>query len=261
MDWIPAISTTSVLGVTIWLGRDILIQRLRGSIQHEFNGKLEKLRADMRDKESQIEALRSGALSGVQYRQAALYDRKLKATEDIWNAVVSMAVAKNVSAFIATIKFDEAAKEAAQNEQIREAFKAMGDAFDLKALDLSGASKSRPYVSKLAWAYYSAYQSIVMRAVLQMEMLKAGIDIDLSKKEEVLNLIKVALPHHEGYIEKYGLGASHYLLEELELKILAQIENTLKGVENDQESLEKAARILREADSLMEANGKSKQGS
>ena len=188
-----------------------------------------------------------------------MYDRRLQATEDIWSAVNSMAGAKNISAMMATIKFDAAAKEAAQNEQFREIFKVMGGAFDVKKLDLSGASKSRPYISHLAWAYYSAYQSIVMHAVIQMEMLKAGLNKDFSKTEEITKLVKVALPHQEEYIEKHGLSACHYLLEELESKLLTQIENILNGVEADQESLEKAAEILKEADSLMEANEKSTQ--
>lgn len=259
MDWIPAITTTTLLGGAAWLGRNVLLERLKGSISHEFNEKLEKVRAELREKENQIDALRSGALSGVQHRQAALYDRRLRATEDLWKAVVSMAGAKNLSALLANINFDAAVKEAAHNAQFREMFKTMGGFFDPKNLDISDAYKSRPYVSELAWAYYSAYQSIVMRAVIQFEALKAGLDKDFSKVEEITKLVKVALPHQEQLIEKYGADAFHFLLEELELKLLNEIGKTLNGIEADQESLKKAAIILKEADSLMSANEKSKQ--
>lgn len=260
MDWIPAITTTALLGVAAWLGRNALLERLKGSISHEFNEKLENVRAELREKESQIDALRSGALSGVQHRQAVLYGRRLKATEDLWKAVVSMAGAKNISAMMAAIKFDEAAKEAAHNPKLREVFKTMGGAFfNPEKLDLSDALKSRPYVSELAWAYYSAYQSIVMHSIILLEALKAGLDKDFSKFEEMTKLVKVALPHQEPYIEKYGTSAFHYLLDELELKLLSEIKKMLNGIEADQESLEKAAKILKEADSLMAANEKSKQ--
>lgn len=245
MDWIPAITTTSLLGAAIFLVKNAVIERLKASIQHEFNEKVENLRADIREKENQINALRNGALSGVQHRQATLYNRRLQATEDIWSAVSSMAGAKNISAMMATIKFDIAAKEAANNQQFREIFKVMGGAFDLKSLDLSGALKSRPYISHLAWAYYSAYQSIVMHAVIQMEMLKTGIDKDLADIKNITKLIKVALPHQEEYIEKHGLSACHYLLEELESKLLTQIDNMLTASKQIRKVWKKQLKFLK----------------
>ena len=259
MDWLPAISTTTLLCVAVWLGRNVILERLKESVRHEFNEKLERVRAELREKESQIDALRSGALSGVQHRQSALYDRRLRATEDLWGAVISLAGAKQISALMASIKFDAAAEEAAKNTQFREILKIMGGIFDPKKIDLKQALLSRPYVSKLAWAYFSAYQSIVMHAVIQLESLKAGLVKDFSKADEIVGLVKAALPHQEQYIEKYGISACHYLLEELELKLLNEIDNTLNGVEDDQESLKKAANILKEADSLMEKNEKSTQ--
>ena len=86
-------------------------------------------------------------------------------------------------------------------------------------------------------------------------MLKSGLDmVEVINSDEITKLVKVALPHHKEYIEKYGHSAFHYFLDELELALLHELGNILKGVKSDKESIERAALILREADRLMEAN-------
>ncbi|MBA3613039.1 MAG: hypothetical protein H0W49_09025 [Nitrospirales bacterium] len=271
MDWIPAISTTSLLALVLWLGRNLIITRLTNSVRHEYDEKLETLKAkfkkseelfkaELHTKESQIDALRSGALSGIVSRQAALYERRLRAVEQLWGAVISLAPAKGIASFMANLKYDVAAGEAAKNPRFREIFKAMGSGFDVGKLQTTDASKARPFVSPLAWAYYSAYQSIVMHAVFRNMLLQGGVDKDLSNTEEVTKLVKVVLPHQEAYIEKWGSSAFYYLLEELESKILFEIDSILQGKQSDTESIEKAAQILRESDRLMESDAASKHG-
>lgn len=73
-----------------WLARNLILTRLKATVQHEFDGKLEALRtdlrkseesfrADLRAKETDIQVLRSGALSGMASRQATLDKRRLQA--------------------------------------------------------------------------------------------------------------------------------------------------------------------------------------
>jgi hypothetical protein len=120
IDWIPAVSTTSLLAGALWLMRSLIITRLTQSVQHEFNEKLEILRTDLRKneelfkaelraKDAQIELLRSGAISGLASRQAALDRRRIEAVDQIWSAVVALAPAKTASAWMAPINFDVAA--------------------------------------------------------------------------------------------------------------------------------------------------------
>ena len=250
MDWLPSITTTTLLGAALWLCRNVLLQRLQNSVRHEFDEKLENIRSKIREKESQIEALRSGVLDGVSHRQAILYERKLKATEEIWAAVSSMAGAKQISEIMSQIKFEAAAKESEKNPQAREIFKAVGKSFDPEKIDALSAFRARPFVSKLVWAYYSAYKAIISQSILRLEALKAGWGQDFSKSEEMVALVKAALPHHGQHIERYGRENVHYFLDELETKILSEIENILKGKLDDNESLNTAANILKAADAL-----------
>ncbi len=266
MDWIPALSTTSLLAIALWLFRNIISTRLTNAVRHEYDKKIENLRttlreseesfkAELRAKESQIDALRSGALSGIVNRQAAFYERQIVAVEQLWGAVISLGPAKAVSIWMAQIKFDVAAKEAAKNPRFREMFNMLGGGVDLKSFQTREAFKTRPFISPLSWALYSAYEAIVFHAVLKLHMLKSGLDMgDVLNFDEVTKLVKVALPHHTEYIEKYGHSAFHYLLDELESSLLLELGNILKGVQSDKESIERAALILKESERLMEAN-------
>jgi len=136
-DWIPAVSTTSLFAAALWLLRSMITTRLRASVQHEFNQKIENLKTSLREseesfkfdlrlKETQIEALRSGALSALASRQAVLDERRILAVDQIWSAVQKLAPAKSLSATIAVLNFEEALKLSASRPDSREMFASLG---------------------------------------------------------------------------------------------------------------------------------------
>jgi hypothetical protein len=254
MEWIPALSTTTLFALVLWLSKNMVITRLTNAVKHEYDEKIENLRADLKARDSQVEALRSGALSGISNRHAALYNHQVKAIQELWESIVLFTPAKSISATMSVINFKEASEIAESNPKAREMFTQLGNV-DLKNLPTNKALKTRPFLSSLSWAYFSAYQAIVINAVIRMEMLKIGINIkDVVDTENVTKLVKIALPHQVKYIEKYGPSAFHYLLDELETKLLMSFEITLKGEELDKDTIKKAADIIKEADSIMESN-------
>lgn len=265
LDWIPAVSTTSLLAFALWLMRSAISTRLKNSVQYEFDQKLEILRtelrkneesfkADLRAKDAQIELLRSGAISGLASRQAVLDKRRIEAVDQLWSAVIELAPAKSASALMATIKFEAAAKEAAKNPRFRQLFEVLGGDSDLKKFGSANASKVRPFVSEMSWAIFSAYQAILLFSVAQLQMLKIGLNSpNMMDTSSVTKLVQAVLPHHSSYLEKYGASGYHYLLDELESRLLKELQNILKGGESDKASIEQAAVILQESESVMEA--------
>lgn len=265
MSWIPAISTSALLVFVLWLLRNLIITRLTKSVGHEYDEKIENLkttlrqsedtfRAELKTKEAQIEALRTGALSGIINKQAALYQRQILAVEQIWGAIASLLPAKNVSALMASVKFEAAASEAAKDPRVREVFTTMGGVFDMGQLKMGEASKARPFISPLAWAFYSAYEAIVVHAVLRLKILQAGVPKDIADEDSIKRLVKVALPHQAEYVEKFGASGFHYLLEELERNLLEELAAILRGEKSDKESVARAAAIIKEAENLMKTN-------
>lgn len=270
MDWIPAISTTLLLAIVIWLGRNLIITRLKNAVAHEYEEKIEGLRtelrkseeafkAELRAKASQIEALRSGALSSIVNRQAALYGRQIKAVEELWGAVLELAPAKAISAWMVYVKFDEAAKMAEKDPNARDMFRTMGGDFDIAKINPIGASKARPFLSPLAWAYFAAYQAIVMHSVIKLKQLQLGISGDYIDIEAITQIVKTALPDQAAYIKKHGSSAFYFLLGTLELKLLEAIGFMLEGKELDKKDLEKAASIIEGSERLMKSNAESEK--
>ena len=265
MEWIPALSSTSLLAIVLFLSRNFITTRLTNAVRHEYDKKIEKLRtslrqsedafkADLQSKEAQINALRSGVLSTISARQLAVFEKQINAIEQVWNTVIALGPAKSVSSWMAVIKFEAAAIEAAKNPRAREIF-AMLSNLDINTLDTIEAQKARPFISPVAWAYFAAYQAIISHAVIKLHMLKNGIEMNnIIDIDHVIKVVKLALPNQVQYIEKNGPSAFHYLLDELESKLLFSFKLMIKGDEEDKEALEKASAIISESEKLLEAS-------
>lgn len=263
IDWIPAISMTSLLAIALWLLRSVISTRLKASVKHEFDQKLEAQRASLRNNEeafkadlqskaNEIAALRSGALTGLASRQAALDARRIQAVDQLWSAILALAPAKAVSATMAIVKFEAAAKLSAKNPRAREMFGALGGQLDLTNLGSKSAAAARPYVSEMAWALFSAYQAIVSVAVLKQQILKSGLDMtEIVDIDTIKRLVAAALPHQAEFVAKHDTGAYHYLLDELESRLLGELRTVLEGVDSDKASVKQAAEILKESERVM----------
>ncbi|MCG8010962.1 MAG: hypothetical protein JAY64_04580 [Candidatus Thiodiazotropha weberae] len=175
-DWLPALTTTTLFGGAVWLARSLISTRLTNSVKSEFDKKLEVLRSELKSKEAQIESLRSGAMSGLITRQGALYQRKLEAIDQVWSAVKELDKAKHISSTMAILKFDACAKASTTDPKFRIFIETIGGNFDPGTLNLSGAAVARPFLTPLAWAYYSAFSAIIMSAVNKMQILKIGVE-------------------------------------------------------------------------------------
>ena len=262
-DWFPAITTSTVLGLALWLFRSLIETRLKNSVKHEFDSELEKLKtelrnseekfkADLRTKEQQIEVLRSSAIAGLTTRQANLEKRRIQAVDQLWSAVIDLAPAKVTSRYLQRIKFEVASKEAAQNPRVREFFSTLPTITNLEEMKKTNPSSARPYVSPIVWALFSAYNAIAWFAIIKLQMLKDGIDLPkILDTDRLKELVQVALPHQIGLIEEFGPDAFHFLLDELESSLLKELQKFLQGTEADKVSIERAAAILKLSEQVL----------
>ena len=257
LDWLPAIFSTSGLAVVLWLGRNLIAARLTKSVEHEFNIKLEEIKAEqrrseeslkseLRAKEAQIAALQSGALTAMASRQQALDRRRLESIDQLWASVMALAPARTIATIMVSIKFEEAAKEAERNPQARKLFETMSFGMDPKDLDTSSAQKARPFLSPVVWATFSAYMAVCMHAAMRMMVLRYGMGAkDFADNDSIKKLIVASLPHYKEYIEEHGPAVYNYVLDALESKLLQDIQSMLKGSEVDREAIAQAAEIVK----------------
>ena len=261
-EWIPSITTTSLFSVVIFLSRNLIITRLKNAVKHDYDKKIEavkstlkqseeKFRADLRRKELEITALRESALSGVVNKQEELYKKQVTSVEQIWDGVISLDKAKTISAMMATMKYEVILKESTIDPRIQEFAEMIGGDFRIQDINIKGALLARPFITPLAWAYFSAYKSIITQAAMRWHILKTGIGKDFSDTKHMTNLVKAVLPHQTDYIDKHGPESFHFLLDEIEQMLLTELKNILKGLESDKESIERAAQILEESEKVM----------
>lgn len=260
-QFLIGLSGPVLIGILVWLCRKLIATRLTESVRHEFGSKLEALRAELRKgeeelkaslraKEAQIAALRNAPLSGLASRQALLDKRKLEAVDQVWDGIDKLRTLKSAPVLMGGLKFDALAKAAAENPGVRQAFGAMMPLVDATKVKHE-AWKARPYVTPLAWALFAAYESIIMFAVGQMHVINAGLDIpNIMNSTQAEELIKAALPTHSDYIEKFGPSVGHYLLTEIEGKLLSELQITLDGKESDMASARQASEIMKVVDHL-----------
>ena len=265
MDWIPAVTTTSLFAAALWLARNLISVRLTKSVEHEFNEKLERVRTDYRQREeelraglqaraAEIEALRVGALSAMSGRQAAIDKRRLEAVDQLWTSVTALASARALAASLSVIKVEAVGEMAQRDEKVRQFVEMLGFGFDANKMDHGGAAKAQPFVSPMVWAVYSAMQAVASHAVIQWHALKSGLNpTRIIDEEKVKSLIKVALPHYSDYVDKHGSASFYYTLDALESQLLAAIQQMLNGADNDRATIDRAAEILKHSSEAMKA--------
>ena len=260
LDWIPPVSTLAVLSIVGWLLRKLIVTRLTASVKHEFNEKLERIKtsnrmredefkADLRAQGERIANLSSGALSAMAMRQTALDKRRIVAVEQLWEGIASYAPAKQVSKMMGVINFDYASQRATDDPVVRKMFSIAGGWFDPDKIEREDVDKARPFVSERAWALFTAYETIVTSAVMRLLVLKTGAGpSDYLKTEAIKTVIKYALPNHADLIDRMETGSYHHFLDELEMCLLEELREMMKGGKASKENVEQSRLILEAAE-------------
>ncbi len=256
MDYLNMSFPVLITFFFLWLSRNLIKEFLTNAIKHDYDVKFEELKSEMKEKETEIALLRSGAMDGITDKQSRLYKYQIKAVKELWNEVALLGKAKNISTMMSNLPFEMLYPLTEKDEKIRTVFKSMGSGFDINNYNMNDSIKIRPFISPLAWSYFKAYQSIILNDVMKLKILELGIGGEIFNKtnEHLLNLVKVALPEYNDYIDKNINKSLYYLLDAIEDKLMDEINNILKGIENDQEVLQRAALILEESKKVMSDN-------
>lgn len=256
IDWFPALTTTSLVAIAVWLGKNLILTRLTRSIQNEFDSKLENLRAQLRASEAQIAALQSGTLAAIQSRRQAIDARRLEAVDQLTEAIIELNKARVTVSFLQVIKWPEASMATEDDPKAREFFKSL-PLQELSVDTLKSALKARPFLTAPVWAAYSAYLTVCMTAVLKHQALRHGTGKFIKGDDGRQHKMIVALlPHFDNFLKENGEDAAYFLVDALETKLHAEIQSMLRGEEADVEQLKNAAKVIELAAELRASQDK-----
>ncbi|MCF5025132.1 hypothetical protein [Pseudomonas lurida] len=254
--------SAALFTLVLWLARNLIITRLTKSVESEYATLLESykfdlrkseesFKADLKVKEIEIAALRSGTLSAISNRQLLLDKKRMEASEEIWASVVSLGAFKFVSSWMSVLKFEEAAEAAKHDPNVRRLVEVLDKQIDPEFLKSQLVpTKARPFVTPMLWASYSAYSSVMMQAVMRAFVIKHGVGGKMIKEEKTSEILKLVLPHQTDYIDKFGASCYHYLLEELEEKIIKEIHHTISGASTDEQGIQQAAAVIKKCNEI-----------
>ncbi|MBA2781101.1 hypothetical protein [Billgrantia kenyensis] len=260
----PSLTTAGLITVVLWLSKNLIVNRLKCSVEYEFSTRLEELRQELKNseeklkhelnlKESELRDLRNGVLGSVAARQAEYDKRRLAAIDQIWSAFIALAPARNVSSVVSKLNIDAINKVVADREKLNKFISGFAGDVSFKSVLSDEAHKSRPFLSPMAWALFRAYQSIVLQDVIRLECLKKGLGpkafVDNAKIDQ---LLKIALPDDCGSRS----GNRENMLEELETRLLDELHKIATGSEEDELAANRAAKIISLSNELRQSSSK-----
>jgi hypothetical protein len=256
MDWIPAVTMTSILGAilvaTLLLGRKLitnwLTEWVKHSARHDFDVKLEELRAEIREGEEHLNAVRSTALAALASGQTALNQRRLQAVDDLWEATMALKSGSALVGAVRKLNMPEVTKQMSDPkvQKLISFVESFGQGFNERVGETKVAAAARPFVTPMAWALYTAYEWIVTTAWLQVKALNTGVDpIRFVKVKETIELVKAALPDFAALLDEHGAAVFPELLSDLEERLIAELRASAEGRDSDGESVERASKVAR----------------
>jgi hypothetical protein len=270
-NWLSILSIIPWIVVPIigFVLRHWIVAVISRGVQHQFDREIEQLRTELRkaeeehksqlrSKEDDIAALRNIVLSGSAGRQTLLDQRRFEAVERIWTAVNDLSRLKALSATMAILDYSAMVRKASDpgmQQFLSIVGKTLPEGDQFQQLK-NVARDEQPFTTEVAWAYFNAYKMILYMNHARFMMLKnaASPELDVEKffsTEGLRKILKAALPHQHQFIDENDAGAFHYLLDELEACLLAELRKILDGEAADQRMAERARAMMdamREAD-------------
>ena len=142
------------------MGRDVIGKWIQKRIEQRFDEKLESLKselrtkeqsfaADLREKELEINALRSGALSELTNRNIALHARRVLAVERLWTTLGPLKSFETLVAILSVMNFEKAAKSAKNDVQQQAAFEKLFRPFKIENITFGDARNRDHFFQQL----------------------------------------------------------------------------------------------------------------
>lgn len=249
-SWLLSVAvSTGLIGAIAYFLRDALGGFFAKAIEHRFERKLEKFKADIRNNEKELEQIRSFLVSSRRERDSAIQSRRLEAAEMLLRARHALAQLSMLVEYMKVLNTEQILNEAA-DPKIAEFVDLLVKPFDIdeKLKQLGSIDKTYPrlYLSEKSLKAFDAYESIILNAVMMMKFFA----INLPKKGRFIkasNLSKTIIelvPSSKEGFEKFGEGYAYHWATYFHDEILRALRHEISGADDMARDAESAERLV-----------------
>jgi hypothetical protein len=254
----PLLVVSAIVSGIILVVRTLVTSAVERAVHRRSEQSLETFRAELRRSEeiwkgelrvaeAETAALRDSILSGRGQRQALLDKRRIEAVERLWGYVGELAPFRALAMTLAVFKLAEAAKLASTDPRIQKMMDDLTKSMAPEKLGQTGnASNERPFLSPLAWAYFSAYVTVIAFYFAYGKLIAVGLEGGdrLIDEDNLRKTLVAALPAYREFIEEGDSHSYVNLLEILENSLLAELRRSLEDTTVDEQRLQQAQVIM-----------------
>lgn len=201
--WVISIITSAgALTLLAFLTRSTLTKFFTKSVEHHFEKKFEKFKAEIRDNEKELEQIRTFMSSARRERDSALQSKRFEAAESLLRSRQLIAEFSGLADYLKMLNIDEIIKRN-PDPKIANFIKTLIDPFNIDEKLTSFRKIDRTlanlYLSERTIKTFEAYESIILNAVTIMKVLSLpGLKIDpnlFNKEKMKAMIIELTCPH------------------------------------------------------------------
>lgn len=249
-SWLLSVAvSTGLIGAIAYFLRDALGGFFAKAIEHRFERKLEKFKADIRNNEKELEQIRSFLVSSRRERDSAIQSRRLEAAEMLLRARHALAQLSMLVEYMKVLNTEQILNEAA-DPKIAEFVDLLVKPFNIdeKLKQLGSIDKTYPrlYLSEKSLKAFDAYESIILNAVMMMKFFAINLPKKgrFIKESNLSETIIELVPFSKEGFEKFGEGYAYHWATYFHDEILRALRHEISGADDMARDAESAERLV-----------------
>ncbi|EHK4357255.1 hypothetical protein JHL09_002424 [Salmonella enterica] len=256
------VTSVGFVGAVCYLMRDTLGRYFSKSVEHRFDRKIEKFKADIRESEKELEQIRGYIYSARSGRDLVVQSKKFEAAENLIKIRQYLYGFNLACRYLQMIKVEELFKQS-DDVKVRDFMNAIVTPLNLdeKFEGYNKFDKDTPklYLSEKTIQTFEVYEGINMTAAATLKMLEFSsfTKSNLITSDSLVKKVIELVPWSKDLFDKHGNSYIYYWGDYFYNELLKEIRNDLTGDGNLEKDTEQAAKLaldFRETQSKLRAS-------
>ncbi|HHI0383419.1 TPA: hypothetical protein ACP4PW_000189 [Escherichia coli] len=249
---ITTITSAGFLVALAYLLRDTLARFFTKAVEHRFDKKIEKFKADIRAEEKELDQIRTFIVSARRERDSGLQAKRFEAAEMLLAHRQFLLEFYGLVNIVRLVNFDKLIKNH-DKDKVKDLIDVLIKPYNIdtkleeyKRYDLG---KPKLYLGERVIAFFEAYKNIIIYAVTKMKLLSIGAyqNNDDVLSEELVKDIQVLAPSSKELFEKNGPLHALSMVDYFYKEVLSELRNDLFGSDTMGKDAELAVRLIVDA--------------